>query len=126
MDASVITSTTTIVNPQLTAAVHDFLYSALQLVSIGAATLVSYGAKIWINSMNSKWKQAIASRVVKYAEQRIIGNPAKLEYAKTYLKEHFPRLADDEVEHLVEEAVNNLSLAESSTLPTSSTPPTAS
>lgn len=104
----VIASTSTIVNPQLTSGVHDVLYSLLQLAAIGLTTGATWAIKLWINSMNSGWKQTIAARLVKYAQQRIPSNGEKLRYVSEKLHDHFPRLSVEEISHLLEESVSDL------------------
>lgn len=106
--SNIITSTTTILNPQFNQVVHDTLLNLLQLAALGLSAGVAYGTKLWINSMNSGWKQTLATRLVKFAEQRLIGSPEKLAYVSQKLAEHFPRLSQEEINHLIEEAVNNL------------------
>lgn len=108
MSLDILTSTATVVNPQLTATIHNTLVDLLQLTLLGLSAAASYGVKIWINSMNSSWKKAIALRLVKFAEQRLLGNKEKLDYVAKKLHEHFPRLGEEEISQLIEEAVADL------------------
>ena len=104
----ILTSTATIVDPQITKTFHDLLLTILQAAALGLSLAVSYGVKLWINSMNSGWKKAIAERLVKFAEQKFLTNEDKLNYVSEKMSEHFPRLKEEEIHHLLEEAVSNL------------------
>jgi hypothetical protein len=105
---SIFTSTATIVNPQLNAAVSSVLSDLLQVVLLGVVSLIGWAVKIWLNSMNSSWKKTVAMRLVSYAEQKIVGNDEKIKYVSQKINEHFPRLGQEEVQHLIEEAVVQL------------------
>lgn len=108
MDASIITSTTTILNPAVNSAISNVLSDLLQLALLLLTTGVGWGVKVWLNSMKSSWKQALAFRLVAYAEQKLTGNPEKLKYVAEQLSKKFPRISADEINHLIEEAVVNL------------------
>lgn len=104
----IIRSTATILSPEVTTAVHDLLLNVLQLVSLLVVSSIGLLVKKYINSLNSAWKQKLAYRFVAFAEQRLTANDEKLNYAKGKLKEFFPRLSNEEIEHLVEESVSSL------------------
>jgi hypothetical protein len=122
----ILTSTATIINPQVNQTVHDTLLSLLQFALLGLSAAVSYGVKLWINSMQSSWKKAIAERLVKYAEQKIAPNDEKLAYVAQKMHDHFPRLSEEEIHHLLEEAVANLGSSDTVTVSTTATTPDGS
>lgn len=104
----IITSTATILNPQVSGAVHDLLLTALQAVTLLAVSGLTYGIKLGINSMNSGWKQKVAGRLVAFAAQRIAPNDEKRAYVAAKLHEQFPRIEEEEIDHLLEQAVVNM------------------
>jgi hypothetical protein len=106
----IISSTSTIISPQVTQSIHNTLTDLLQLVLLGVTTLAGLAIRTWLASMNSGWKKSVAIRLVKFAEQRLASNKEKLDYVALKLHEHFPRLSEEEIHQLLEEAVNNLSL----------------
>lgn len=101
----ILASTATVLSPEVTSAVHDALSSLLQLVLLLVSTGVAYLVRLLIGQLKSGWKQKLAVRMVRYAEQRCVGNTAKLAYAKSKLKQFFPRLSEEEIDHHIEEAV---------------------
>lgn len=105
---SLLTSTGTVVTPQLTDAIHNTLSDLLQLILLAVSTGAGLLIKNYLNSMGTGLKQTIATRLVKFAEQRLVGNDQKLNYVTQELSKAFPRLNPDEIHHLVEEAVYNL------------------
>ncbi len=89
--------------------IHSFLSEALQAVLIGVASAAGYGIKLWINSMNSSWKKTLATRLVKYAEQKIEGDTEKQKWVAGELSRLLKnRVTPDEVSHLIEEAFMNM------------------
>ncbi len=105
---NVLTSTATIVNPAVTEGVHNILTDVLQFGLLALTTAATWAVKLGINHLGSSWKQAVAYRLVAFAENRIPTSPEKLAYASKKLSSHFPRLSADEIQHLIEEAVYNL------------------
>lgn len=105
---SVFTSTGTVLNPQVTDALQKTLTDLLQLVLLAVSTGVGLLVKNYLNSSTSGLKKVIATRLVKFAEQRLVGNDQKLTYVTQELKKAFPRIDKDEIHHLVEEAVVNM------------------
>jgi len=91
-------------------AIDNILAQLLQLVFLLLATGTSYGVKLWINHMQSGWKKTVVERFVKYAEDKFIAEAgsAKYEWVSKAVSNHFPRLSQDEVAHLISEAVINL------------------
>ena len=61
-----------------------------------------------MNHLNSAWKQAIAKRLVAYASQKIDANGDKVDFVAQQMHEKFPRMSEEEIQHLLEEAVVNL------------------
>jgi hypothetical protein len=104
----VITSTATIVSPGFNSAVNNLLRDVLQLVLLGLGSLAATAIARWKSSLNSKWKQAIAERAVKFVQQRYVDNEEKQKQAAAVIASHFPRMNPDEVQHLIEEAVFNM------------------
>lgn len=123
-----IASSGTILTPQLTATVHDAIVSVFSLALTGLVTAAGVGIKLWINSMQSGWKRALAERLVKYAEQKYLNNDEKLQYVSQKMSEHFPRLSQEEIHHLLEAAVHDLPSGtaiakEAAIVPVAATPP---
>lgn len=104
----VITSTATIVNPELNGAINQLLVTGLHAALLALVGGLTWGVKLGLNSMKSSWKRTIAERLVKFAFQRIEPNEEKRAYVAGKLHEKFPRISKEEVEHLLEEAVVNL------------------
>jgi hypothetical protein len=105
---NVFTSTATIVNPQITQQIGNVLSDVLQLVLSLLVAGIGWAVKLWISNMNSAWKQALAKRLVSYAEQKIETNDAKIGYVAQQMHEKFPRMSEEEIHHLIEEAVVGL------------------
>jgi hypothetical protein len=105
---NVLASSSTIVNPAVTEGVHNILADVLQFGLLALTTAATWAVKLGINHLNSGWKQAVAYRLVAFAENRIPTDPEKLAYVSKSLSAHFPRLSADEIQHLIEEAVYNL------------------
>ncbi len=104
----VIRSTATIVNPEVTGAVNQLLVTGIQAALLALVAGLTWGVKLGLNSMKSSWKRTIAERLVKFAFQRIQPNEEKRAYVATKLHEKFPRISQEEIEQLLEEAVVNL------------------
>jgi hypothetical protein len=104
----VITSTATIINPQITGAVNDMLTVGLKAALIGVTALLSWGIKVGVSSIKSSWKRAIAQRLVAYASKKLTDNESKRQYVAHQLHVQFPRISEEEANHLLEEAVVNL------------------
>lgn len=119
----ILGSSDTIINPQITAAVHDFLFNAIQLAILTILPAIGYGVKLWISSMKTGWKKAFAERMVKVAQQTITGDGAKFTFVSDKISEHFPRLSQDEIQHLIEEAVHNIAPANTVTVTATATAP---
>lgn len=105
---NVITSSAVVVSPQLTQSVHDFLYSLLALLLNGLTAAAIWAIRTWLKSLNSSWKQALAKRLVAYAQQKIGDNAERRQYVASELAKRFPRLDAEEIDHLLEEAVVQL------------------
>lgn len=103
----VITSTATIINPEVTGAVNQFLVTGIQAALLALVGGLTWGVKLGLNSMKSGWKRTVAQRLVKFAAQRIVPNEDKRAYVATKLHKQFPRISEEEIEHLLEEAVVN-------------------
>jgi len=117
----VITSTATIVNPQINGAINAILHDLLQLILAGLGTLALAALQNYRKSQQSFWKKAIAERAVKFVQQRYLENQEKQNQAAKLISEHFPRLSEEEVHHLLEEAVVNMKMQMASPPPA---PPT--
>lgn len=106
----VITSTATIVNPQVTSALHGVFATAFET---GLLLLVSGGvwlAKLGINSIKNRLIRAFASRAVAFAAQRLpdLSNDEKRAEVARRIHAKFSRLSQDEIDHYLEEAYVNL------------------
>ena len=115
---NVLTSTSTIVTPALSQSLNSLLLNALQAALLGLSALIAYAIKLWIGSLKYNWEKSLASRFVKVAEQQLTTNPEKLTFAKVQLKKFLPSLSDEELGHLVDEAVVDMN----NSLKTVSTP----
>lgn len=104
----VLTSTATIVNPEITSAVNDLLVTGIRAGMLALVAALTWGVKLGINSIKSSWKRQLAERLVKFAYQRITPNEEKRKYVAVKLREKIKRLSEEEAEQLVEEAVVNL------------------
>jgi hypothetical protein len=104
----VLASSGTVVNSQVTAAIHNTLLDVLGLLLNVLVAGGIWAMKTWLASMKSDWKRALAERLVKYAEQKIGDNEEKRQWVASQISAKFPRISQDEVNHLLEEAVVNL------------------
>lgn len=101
-------STSTVVDTQVATAVSQLMSLGLQAVLLALTTAITWGVKLGLNSMKSAWKRTIAARLVRFAQQRITPNEEKRKYVAVKLHERFPKISEEEIEHLLEEAVVNL------------------
>lgn len=104
----VITSTATIVNPEVTGIVNELFLTAFKAGLLFLVSGATWGIKTWLSSMKSGWKRAISARLVAFAQQRMTTSEEKRQYVAQKIHDKFPRLKQEEVEHLLEEAVANL------------------
>ena len=104
----VIASTATIVNPEVTGAVNEFLVTGIRAGLLALVAGLTWAVKLGLDSMKSSWKKTIAERLVKFAFQRITPNEEKRAFVADKLHKKFPRLSAEEIEQLLEEAVVNL------------------
>ena len=111
---SVLMSTQVIGSPAISAGVHNLLLSILTIL-LG---LASWGVKVlkdWIDVQVAAHTHGlqgmIAKRIVAYVEQKAtdtMTNQDKLNQAVALIQKECPRLGIDEVNHLVEEAVADM------------------
>lgn len=104
----VIASSQQVVNAQVTSSLHEAISSLLDLVVIAVSGGAAWLIKLGISKLRFEWQKGIANRVVSYAEMKLVGSQEKREYAAKRIHEKFPRLSEDEINHLLEEAVLNL------------------
>jgi hypothetical protein len=105
---NVLLSTATIVNPQITQQIGNVLNDILQLALLCLISGIGWLVKLGISHMGSAWKQAMAKRLVAYASQQIDSNTDKINYVAMQMHEKFPRISQEEIHHLIEEAVVGL------------------
>lgn len=103
----VIASTATIMNPEVNGAVNQLLTTGIQAALLALVAGATWAVKLGVNSMKSGWKRTVAQRLVKFAAQRITPNQDKRAYVAAKLHKQFPRISEEEIEHLLEEAVVN-------------------
>lgn len=103
-----IASSGTILNPAVTSGIHDAILTILQTLIIAVSGGVAWLVKLAISRLKFDWQKAIAARVVAFAEMKLIGSAEKRQYVAAKLHEKFPRLTEEEISHLLEEAVLNL------------------
>jgi len=104
----VLTSTAGVMTPEVNGALNNLLLTGIHAGMLALVAGLTWGVKLGINSMKSGWKRTIAERLVKFAYQRIAPNEEKRKYVAVKLHEKFPRISEEEIEHLLEEAVVNL------------------
>lgn len=104
----VLQSTNSFVSPEILDSVSRVVTELIQLAILTITAAIGYAVKLWINSLNSKWKQALATRLVSYAQQKIDLNDDKLNYVSTELRKFFPKMSEQEMNHFIEEAVLHL------------------
>lgn len=104
----ILQSTQVIISPEVNQAIHDVLYNGLQLLVLLITTAIGYAVKLAISQLKYKWQQDMALKLVRFAEQKYVDNTEKLNYVKSQIKTTFPRLTDEDVEHLVEASVAQL------------------
>ena len=112
---NILASTATIVSPQITQQIGTVLNDVVQLALLLLVSGIGWLVKLGINHMGSTWKQSVAKRLVAYASQKIDANDAKVGYVAAQMHEKFPRMSQDEIHHLLEEAVVGLKAQLSST-----------
>lgn len=120
----VITSTATIVSPQVNTAINHILGSLLELILAGLGTIAIAALQSFRKSQQSWWKKAIAERAVKFVQQRYFENDEKQKEASKLISQHFPRISEQEVAHLMEEAVVNMKMQIANPPPPASPTPT--
>lgn len=101
-------------DPSVHAAIAELIVAALGAVLTAVATLAGMLIKTKLHAADSSWKQKLAYRFVCYAENKVIGDKEKQEYVADQLHTMFPSISVDEVEHLIEEAVVQLTSVQSS------------
>jgi hypothetical protein len=99
----------TVHDPAIALAIGAVLTGLIKLALLAVTGLVGRLVNTKFNVENSTWKQKIAYRLVCYAENKIAGDTDKQAYVARSLTAILGnRVAPDEVEHLIEEAVVNL------------------
>lgn len=107
-------STATVVGQTLhdstvTLAIGAILTSLVKLASLVIAGFAGRLLNTKLNVENSTWKQKLALRLVCYAENKILGDKEKQAYVARELGAILGhRVSDDEIAHLIEEAVIQL------------------
>lgn len=114
---NIITSTATIVSPQITTALNSFISVGFESLLLLATAGLTYGIKMGLGLIHNSLVRAFAQRAVSYAENRMIGNDEKRKVVAAKIHEKFPRLSEDEINHFLEEAVVNLQAGNSATSP---------
>lgn len=107
---NVFSSTQAILSPEFTQQLHTSLVDLLNLALLALTSFAAMGIKLWMNSMNSGWKKVVAERAVKYVEQKLTDGSSqdKFNQAAKILSDHFPRISQEEVAHLIEASVLDL------------------
>jgi len=106
----VITSSATIVNPQVNSAVNSFFGLAFETTSLLLVAGLTWGVKLGLSTIKNGIIRAFASRAVAFAAQRLssISDDEKRQVVAAKIHAKFPRLGEDEVNHYLEEAYVNL------------------
>ena len=105
---NVITSTQTIVNPQITTAVNNLFTVGFEAVTLLMVAGLTYGIKLGLSLIHNSIIRSFAERAVAFAENRIVGDEPKRQAVAEKISKAFPRLSQAEVDHFLEEAVTNL------------------
>lgn len=107
---NVITSSTTIINPEVTQAVGSLLSLAFQTLLLLLVAGVTWGVKLGLASIKNGIVRAFARRAVAYAAQRLsqVSDEEKRKSVAAKIHAKFPRLSEVEVEHYLEEAYVSL------------------
>ena len=127
VDFSVLLSSQGVGNSQITAGMHNILLGLVAVI----CGLASWGLKLlkdWIDVQVATHTHGlqgmIAKRIVAYVEQKAtdaMTNQDKLNQAVGLIQKEIPALSVDEINHLVEEAVNNLKQGTTSPVATTTT-----
>lgn len=119
---SVLTSSATLVSPQINQLYQQTLSNLLQLVLLLASSGIGWAAKMWISHQHNVVTKFVADQAVKYVEQTLgsKSNEEKYAAAAEVMSQRFPKLSQDEVKHLIESSVFDLQ----SQLQAAVTPPT--
>lgn len=93
----------------LTPDIQSQLHSLLLTVATGVVTVLGFLIRnliaAQIDKIKSQSQQAMAKRLVAYAEQKISGSIQKNSFVANAISAKFPELSSDEVQHLIEQAV---------------------
>ncbi len=102
----VITTTSSIVNPQVTSAVNSVFGSLFEMLALLLAAGASYGLKLGISTIKNGLVRSFASRAVAFAGQRLttLSDEDKRKAVAEKIHAKFPRLSTEEVDHYLEEA----------------------
>jgi hypothetical protein len=91
--------------PEIQGQLHELLLTVLTGVVTVLGFLVRNLISAQIDKIKSQSQQAMAKRLVAYAEQKISGSIQKNTFAANAISAKFPELSADEVQHLIEQAV---------------------
>lgn len=105
---NIITTTQTIVNPQITESVNNLLSVGFESLVLLATAGLTYGIKMGLGLIKNSLVRSFAQRAVSFAENRMVGDAEKRAVVAARIHEKFPRLSEEEVAHFLEEAVINL------------------
>lgn len=93
----------------LTPDIQAQLHSLLLTVATGVVTVLGFLIRnliaAQIDKIKSQNQQAMAKRLVAYAEQKVSGSIQKNTFVANEIAAKFPELSADEVQHLIEQAV---------------------
>jgi hypothetical protein len=112
----IVTTTATILNPQVNSAVNSIFKSLFEGLTLACVAGITYGIKLGISTIKNSLIRSFANRAVAFAAQRLtnLSDEAKRQAVAAKIHEKFPRLDEEEVNHFLEEAYVSLkaSLAE--------------
>lgn len=103
-----VTSTATLVNPEVNAAVGGLFTTAFHGLLLVFVAGLTYGVKLGLGSIKNSIVRAFAQRAVAFAENRLTGDEEKRKYVAAQIHAKFPRISEDDANHYLEEAVTKL------------------
>lgn len=102
----VVTSTATIVSPQVNQAVNGLFGAAFETLGLLLVSGLVYGVKLGLSQIKNGLIRGVARRAVAFAGQRLsnLSDDEKRKAVADKIHEKFPRLSEDDVQHFLEEA----------------------
>lgn len=105
---NVITSTASILSPEVTNGINGLFALGFQTLLLVLVAGLTWALKLGLGTIKNGIVRAFARRAVAYAQQRLMGNEEKRKYVAEQIHKKFPRISQNDAEQFLEEAVVSL------------------